>query len=159
MGSCRAWRCRYRTIKTGAIPMTFVDDLLDFLRKLSGAPRQTDSSDGATSAPPSNPPAVPISKAPLQAPRHTEKQPVQPPAPSPTPPARASAPENPTPLASTAKVKITTTTLTHAERRKRASAQPQTDPEYCPHGKRRREYCHICDPNGYRKNFGDWNSD
>ncbi|MCB0070295.1 MAG: hypothetical protein KDE20_02505 [Caldilineaceae bacterium] len=29
----------------------------------------------------------------------------------------------------------------------------------CPHGKRRREYCAICDPDGFRRNFGDWRSD
>lgn len=34
-----------------------------------------------------------------------------------------------------------------------AAAQP------CPHGKRRREYCPICDPDGYRHNFGDWTAD
>ena len=49
---------------------------------------------------------------------------------------------------------------------KLSSTRPlqQKDPpvlvsDKCPHGRRRREYCPICDPDGYRQNFGDWQTD
>lgn len=37
--------------------------------------------------------------------------------------------------------------------------QAVANPSTCPHGKRRREHCAICDPDGFRANFGDWRSD
>lgn len=40
-----------------------------------------------------------------------------------------------------------------------AGAVPRMGASHCPHGQRRREFCPICDPDGYRLNFGDWRTD
>jgi hypothetical protein len=36
---------------------------------------------------------------------------------------------------------------------------PEPKPTDCPHGKRRREFCPICDPDGFAENFGNWETD
>lgn len=43
-----------------------------------------------------------------------------------------------------------------------SATEPDANPEddrRCPHGIRRREYCPICDLEGFRENFGDWRTE
>lgn len=40
-----------------------------------------------------------------------------------------------------------------------SSKAAQRKSTHCPHGNRRREFCPVCNPDGYAYNFSDWTKD
>lgn len=57
---------------------------------------------------------------------------------------------------------VVSAAVTRIDNREIADSWTQNIPDPkqpCPHGIRRREYCAICDPDGYRAHYGDWTSD